>query len=264
MHDFTFHRPSSLADAAAAMQSAGEGKFMAGGQSLLPVMKLDLAEPTDVISLTGLSELDGIRVEGDALVVGAGSTHAEVADSEVVRGSIPALADLAGRIGDPQVRNRGTLGGSVAHADPAADYPAALVALGVTVVTDRREIHVDDFFLGMFETALAEDEIITAVRFPIPDKAAYAKFPNPASKYAVVGVMVAQSGSGVRVGVTGAGTAVFRAAEIEAALSASFAAAALDLVEVGANGLVSDTDASAEYRAHLVGVMARRAVEACG
>ncbi len=264
MHDFAFHRPSSLSDAVAAMQAAGEGKFMAGGQSLLPVMKLDLAQPTDVISLAGLGELRGIRVEDGAVVVGAATTHAEVADSDVVRGSIPALADLAGQIGDPQVRNRGTLGGSVAHADPAADYPAALLALGATVVTDRREIPADDFFQGMFATALAEDEIVTAVRFPIPDGAAYAKFPNPASKYAIVGVMVARTGSGVRVGVTGASPTPHRASRFEAALAADFSPSAIAGITIDPSGLASDPDASAAYRAHLVGVMAKRAVEACG
>ena len=264
MQDFAFHRPSSLADAVAAMQGAEDGKFMGGGQSLLPVMKLDLAAPTEVISLAGLSELAGIRMEGEVLQVGAASTHTEVGESETVRTSIPALAELADGIGDPQVRNRGTLGGSVAHADPAADYPAALVALGATVVTDRREIAAEDFFQGMFATALGEDEIITAVRFPVPDAAAYAKFANPASKYAIAGVMVARFGSDVRVAVTGAGPSVFRAGSFESALSADFAASALDGIGVDPGDMAEDGDASAAYRAHLVGVMAKRAVEACG
>ncbi len=263
MQDFAFHRPSSLADAVAAMQAAGEGKYMSGGQSLLPVMKLDLAQPSDVISLAGLGELQGIRLEGDTLVVGAASTHAAVADSEHVRDSIPALAALAEDIGDPQVRNRGTIGGSVAHADPAADYPAALLALGATVVTDRRQIAADDFFQGMFATALAEDEIVTAVRFPVPEQAAYAKFPNPASKYAIVGVFVAKTGTAVRVGVTGATPTPHRATKYETALTADFSPGALDGIRIDPAHLTSDPDASAEYRAHLVGVMARRAVEAC-
>jgi carbon-monoxide dehydrogenase medium subunit len=264
MEDFAFHRPDTITAAQEAIQGAEDGKFMAGGQSLLPLMKLDMAAPDTVVSLAGLEELRGIIREGDTLVVGAATTHSEVAQSDEVVGAIPALAGLAGRIGDPQVRNRGTLGGSVAHADPAADYPAALVALGATIVTDRREISVEDFFKGMFETPLEDDEIITSVRFPVPEAAAYAKFPNPASKYAIVGVMVARGSDGVRVAVTGAGPGVFRASEFEAALDADFSASAVDGVSVPAEGLLSDTDASAEYRAHLVGVMVRRAVEACG
>ena len=263
MDDFTFHRPGTVAEAQKAMQDADAGKFLAGGQSLLPIMKLDMAAPSDVVSLAGLDELRGIQRDGDALVIGAGMTHAEVNSSAEVRDAIPALADLAGRIGDPQVRNRGTLGGSVAHSDPAADYPAALVALRATVVTDRREIAAEDFFVGMFETPLEEDEIITSVRFPIPAKAAYAKFPNPASKYAIAGVMVAQNGDGVRVAVSGAGYNVFRVGAMEDALASDFSPGALDGIGVDQDGLVSDTDAGAEYRAHLVSVMARRAVEAC-
>ena len=263
MDDFTFHRPSTVAEAQKAVRGADEGKFMAGGQSLLPVMKLDMAEPSDVVSLTGLEELRGIRREGEALVIGAGMTHAEVSESAEVRDAIPALAGLAGAIGDAQVRNRGTLGGSVAHNDPAADYPAALLALGATVTTDRREISADDFFMGMFETPLEQDEVITSVRFPVPESAAYAKFPNPASKYAVAAVMVARGGGGVRVAVTGAGQGVFRATAMEDALASDFSTDALAGIEVDAGGLLSDTDASADYRAHLVSVMARRAVEEC-
>lgn len=264
MEDFAFHRPDSVAAAQDAIRGASDGKFMAGGQSLIPLLKLEMAAPDAVVSLAGLNELKGIAREGDVLTVGAGCTHAEVADSADVRGGIPALADLAGRIGDPQVRNRGTLGGSVAHADPAADYPAALVGLGATVVTDRREIGADDFFPGMFETPLEEDEVITSVRFPVPDAAAYAKYANPASKYAIVGVMVAKTGDGVRVAVTGAGSNVFRASNLEEALAKDFSAASVDGAPVAADGLMSDPAASAEYRAHLVGVMTRRAVEACG
>jgi carbon-monoxide dehydrogenase medium subunit len=263
MQDFAFHRPDSLASAQEAVRNADGGKFMAGGQSLIPLMKLDMAAPDTVVSLAGLSELRGITREGDALTIGAATTHAEVAASEAVVDAIPALADLAGRIGDPQVRNRGTLGGSVAHADPAADYPAALVALAATVVTDRREIAAEEFFQGMFETPLEDDEIITSVRFPVPEAAAYAKFPNPASKYAIAGVMVVRSSDGVRVAVTGAAGSVFRAPDFEAALNGDFSTSALDGLAVAADGLISDVDASAEYRAHLVGVMARRAVGAC-
>ena len=264
MEDFAFHRPGSVAEAQATLRGTEDSKFMAGGQSLIPLMKLDMAGPGAVVSLTGIDELRGIEQQDGSLVIGAGMTHSEVAESDDVRNAISALAGLAGSIGDPQVRNRGTLGGSVAHADPAADYPAALVALGATVITDRREIAAEDFFQGMFETPLETDEVITSVRFPVPDSAGYSKFPNPASKYAIAGVMVARNGADVKVAVTGAGTGVFRATAFEEALAGDFSAGALDGASVSADGLVSDTDASAEYRAHLVGVMARRAVEACG
>ncbi len=264
MQNFEYHRPSSLADAVAALRAADEGKLLAGGQSLLPIMKHDLAAPTDLVSLRDVAGLDGIRVEGGELVVGAMSTHAEVADAPDVRSAIPGLAELAGRIGDPQVRNRGTLGGSLAHNDPAADYPAAVLALNATVVTDRRRIAADDYFRGMFATALDDDEIITAVRFPVPERAAYAKFPHPASKYAIVGVMVAKFPDGVRVAVTGAGRSVFRVPAMEEALEADFSPGALEGITVDAAELTSDLAAGPEYRAHLVGVMARRAVEACG
>lgn len=263
MDNFDFQRAGTVDEATSAVSSADAGKFLAGGQSLIPILKLGMASPDRLVCVKRLDELRGIERDGDVLVVGAATTHAEVAESEVVREAIPGLADLASRIGDPQVRNRGTLGGSIAHADPAADYPAALVGLGATVVTDRREIAAEDFFQGMFQTPLEADELIQAVRFPVPERAAYAKFPNPASKYAIVGVMVAQSDGAVRVAVTGAGPGVFRASEMEDALSSSFDGGALDGIEVDADGLTSDLDASAEYRAHLVKVMAKRAVEAC-
>ena len=207
-----------------------------------------------------MAELTGIRRDGDTLVVGAASTHAEVASSDVVRAAIPALAHLAGHIGDPQVRNRGTLGGSIAHADPAADYPAALLALAAAVATDRRQIAAGDFFTGVFQTALEPDEVITAVRFPVPARAAYEKFGNPASRFAIAGVFVAQGAGGVRVAVTGAGTQPFRVSAYEAALSARFAPDALESASIPPDDLVSDLHAGAEYRAHLVGVLARRAV----
>ena len=264
MNDFNFHRPKTVADAAAALEAAEEGKLLGGGQSLLPVMKLDMAQPTDLVSLAGVEELRGIREDGDSIVVGASSTHADVETSDLVKTKIPALAALAGRIGDAQVRNRGTLGGSIAHADPAADYPAAVLALGATVVTNRREIAADDYFKGLFETALDEGEIVVAAKFPVPKRAAYAKFPSPASKFAVVGVMVAETASGVRVAVTGAGECAFRVADMETALGGNFAAEALDGISVPSDELNSDTDASPEFRAHLVGVMARRAVAAAG
>jgi len=264
MQGFAFHRPASVDDAVSALKAAGEGgKLLAGGQSLLPVLKLDLAAPTDLISLADVEGLKGIKEEGDIVVIGAAATHAEVAESGVVKRRIPALADLAGRIGDPQVRNRGTIGGSIAHADPAADYPAAVLGLGATVVTNSREIGADDFFVGMFATALAEDEIITAVRFPAPSRAAYAKFPHPASKYAIVGVMVSEGPAGIRVGVTGATPVAFRATAMEEALAKDFSPEALAGNGVDSDDLLSDADASADYRAHLVSVMARRAVQAC-
>ncbi len=263
MQDFNFHRPRSIDEAKQALQTAGEAKLLAGGQSLLPVMKLDLAAPSDVVSLRNVPDLGGIEAQGGQLLIGAATTHADVAASEVVRSAIPALAELAGGIGDPQVRNRGTLGGSVAHADPAADYPAALLALDATVVTDDREIPAQDFLGLMFETALADDEIVTAVRFTVPQAAAYEKFANPASKYALVGVMVAQTADGVRVAVTGAGYGPHRSEALEAALGSDFSSAAIDAVEVVGANLLDDGDASADYRAHLIKVMAKRAVEAC-
>lgn len=264
MYDFEYHRPTSVADAVASLRDVGEGKVLAGGQSLLPVMKHDLASPSDLVSLRDVAELRGIGREGGTLTVGSMTTHAEMAESDVVRDAIPGLAAMALLIGDAQVRNRGTIGGSTAHNDPASDYPAALLALDATVVTDRREIGADDFFQGMFTTALEEDEIITAVRFPVPEKAAYAKFSNAASKFAIVGVMVCKGAGGVRVAVTGAGPAVFRVEAMETALTASFSAGAIADVSVSSDDLVSDLEAGADYRAHLVGVMARRAVEACG
>jgi carbon-monoxide dehydrogenase medium subunit len=260
---FEYKRPGDLAAAKQILMADDEAKLLAGGQSLLPMMKLDLAFPTQLVSLAGIAELQGIRREGDALLIGAASTHAEVAASPQVLGAIPALAALARDIGDPQVRNRGTLGGSVAHADPAADYPAALLALSASIHSDRGQHDADGFFQGLFECALAEDEIITAVSFPIPEAASYQKFPHPASRFALVGVFVAKTGSGVRVAVTGASAKVFRVPSFEQALSGNFAASSLEGVSVDTTGLRDDADASAEYRAHLVGVLARRAVEAC-
>lgn len=263
MQDFAFHRPKSLAEAVSALERADEAKLLAGGQSLLPVMKLDLAAPAALVSIRHLDELRGIRKDGDRLIIGAATTHAEVSRSVDVRAAIPALAELAGDIGDPQVRNRGTLGGSVAHNDPAADYPAALLGLDAVVETNRREIPAEDFFQGMFATALDPAEIITGVSFAVPRAARYAKLANPASRYAIVGVMVARFADGVRVAVTGAGPGVFRVAGMEKALEARFAPEALDGMAVPEDELVGDSFASAAYRAHLIGVMARRAVAAC-
>jgi len=264
MNDFNFHRPQDVAAAVATLKKAAEGKYLGGGQSLLPVMKLGLAAPTDLVSLAGLAGLKGFKLDGKALVVGAGNTHAEVAGSAEVKKAIPALAALAEHIGDAQVRNRGTLGGSLAHDDPSADYPAAVLALDATVQTDRRAIGADAFFQGLYQTALQPDELITAVRFTVPEKAAYAKFPHPASRFALVGVMVARTPAGVRVAVTGAGPGVYRIPELEKALTARFSPDAVGTVRISASGLNSDGFASAEYRAHLVGVMAKRAVAACG
>ena len=262
MYEFNYHRPETLEAVAAALAAAADGQVLAGGQTLIPTLKQRLASPSDVVDLGGVAGLGGVRREGDAIVVGAMARHAEVAASAEVRNAIPALAALADGIGDPQVRNAGTLGGSIANADPAADYPAAVVGLGGAVTTDRRTIAGDDFFTGLFETALAEGEIVVSVRFPVPRRAAYVKFPNPASRYAIVGVMVAETGGGVRVAVTGAGGCVFRAGAMESALAASFTPEAIRDVQVPSDGLNEDIHASAEYRAHLVGVMARRAVAA--
>jgi aerobic carbon-monoxide dehydrogenase medium subunit len=262
MKDFAFHRPTTIKDAVALLKHHAGGKFLAGGQSLLPVLKLELAEPTDLISLAHVKELHDIRHDGGNLAIGALVTHDQVHRSPEVKKAIPALATLAGGIGDAQVRNRGTLGGSVAHADPAADYPAAIVGLGATVVTDRRKIAAEDFFTGLFQTALAADELVTAVHFPVPRRAAYAKFAHRASKYALVGVFIAETSGGVRVAVTGAGPKVFRVPAFEAALGKKLDASALDGLTVPSAGFNSDGEASAEYRAHLIGVMARRAVQA--
>ena len=263
MQSFRYHRPASLSEALATLRDHEDAKALAGGQSMVPAMKHDLAAPAALVSLRDLDELKGIQAEEGALTVGAMTTHAEVAASEIVQASIPALAELAERIGDPQVRNRGTLGGSIAHNDPSADYPAALVGLASTIVTDRREIGADDFFRGLFTTALGDDEIITAVRFPVPQAAAYAKFPSPASKYAIVGVMVTRTADGVRVAVTGAGNGVFRVGEFEEALEAEFSPEAVPGYTGSTEDLVSDLEASAEYRAHLISVMTRGAGESC-
>jgi carbon-monoxide dehydrogenase medium subunit len=223
-------------------------------------MKMRLANPSDLIDISKLKELSYIRTSGDAVVIGAATTHFEVATSTEVTKRIPALAYLASIIGDPAVRHKGTLGGSVANNDPAADYPAAVLGLNASVKTNRRVIAADEFFTGMFSTALSDGEIITEVSFPIPKKASYKKFPNPASRYAMAGVFVAQTGTGVRVAVTGAGPCVFRVPAMETALAKNFSASALEGISIDADGLNSDIHGSAEYRAHLVGVMARRAV----
>ncbi len=262
MYEFNYQRATSPDAAAKAVAGAEDGKYLAGGMTIIPTMKQRLAQPSDLVDLGAIAELSGIRREGDELVIGATTTHAEVAASADVLGAIPALAELASHIGDPAVRARGTIGGSIANADPAADYPAAIVGLGATVQTNTRSIAADDFFTGLFETALGDDELITAVRFPVPSRAGYAKFPNPASRYAVVGVMVSEGSAGTRVAVTGAGPSVFRVAEMEQALGGSFSSDAVAGISVAAAGLNTDIHASDEYRAHLVTVMAKRAVDA--
>ncbi len=263
MYQFEFHRPKSLSDAVAVLEANEDAKALSGGQTLLPTLKQRLAAPTDVVDLSGVAELKGISVSADTVTIGAFTRHVEVAKSAEVAKAIPALADLAAHIGDPAVRNMGTIGGSVANNDPAADYPAALLALGATIHTNKRTIAADAFFKGLFETDLGAGELITKFTFPIPKKAGYAKFPNPASRYAMVGVFVAETASGIRAAVTGAGPGVFRSKEIEAALAGGLAAS-LDGVKVPATGLNSDMHGSAEYRAHLITVMAKRAVAAAG
>jgi len=264
MYDFTYTRVNSAADAATKLKADDEAKIVAGGMTLIPTLKLRLAKPTALIDLGGAKDLVGIKVDGKSVTVGAMTTHGAVAASAEVKKAIPALAHLAAHIGDPAVRNRGTIGGSVANNDPAADYPAGVLALGATIVTNERQIAADDFFKGMFETALNPGEIITAVSFPVPEKAAYMKFPNPASRYAMVGVFVAKTASGVRVAVTGAAPSVFRQKDMEAALARKWAPESVEGIKQKPDGLNSDIHGSAEYRAHLVTVMAKRAVQAAG
>lgn len=261
-YPFTYRRAATLADAEAALNGSADAKLLAGGQTLVATMKQRLASPSLLIDIARLPELRFIRREGNALVIGAGSRHHDVVISQDVRSAIPALCELAETIGDPAVRHRGTLGGSLANNDPAADYPAAVLALGATITTTRRAIAADDFFQGMFTTALGEGEIVTQVSFPIPEKAAYAKFKNPASRYAIVGVFVTKNASGVRVAVTGAASSVFRVPEMEAALTKSFTPDSVAAIAIPSDDLNSDIHASAEYRAHLVTVMAKRAVKA--
>ena len=262
MYPFAYHRPDSLAKAAELLAGA-DAKALAGGHTLLPTMKMRLASPASLVDLSRLAELKGIDVAGGTVTIGAATTHAEVANSAAVAKAIPGLAALAGGIGDPAVRHKGTIGGSIANNDPAADYPAACLALGATIVTNKREIGAEQFFTGLFETALGEGEIIVKVKFPAPQACAYAKFRNPASRYAIVGVFVAKTAGGARVAVTGAGSAgVFRWKEAEAALSANWSEGAVAGLKASASGLNSDIHADAEYRAHLIGVMTKRAVAA--
>jgi carbon-monoxide dehydrogenase medium subunit len=262
MYPFNYRRARSVAEAAEAISKNEDTKLLAGGQSLVATLKLRLSRPSDLVDLGSIAELRGIRSEAGAVTIGAMTRHAEVAASSEVRKAIPALAGLAGSIGDRQVRNMGTLGGSLAHNDPSADYPAAALGLGATIHTNRRSIDADRFFTGMYETALGAGEIITAVTFPFAKRAAYMKIKNPASRYAIVGVFVAETAGSVRVAVTGAAPCVFRIAEMEKALAAKFAPASVASIKIPEKGLNADLHAGADYRAHLITVMARRAVEA--
>jgi carbon-monoxide dehydrogenase medium subunit len=260
MYPFQYQRPDSIPAAVAACQ--GDARYLAGGQSLVQAMKLRLSSSETLVDLAGIGVMAAIALEGGRVIVGATAKHAAVAASPDVGKAIPALAELAGGIGDQMVRNMGTLGGSIANADPAACYPSAVVGLGATVHTDRRKIAGDDFFTGLYETALQPGELVTAVEFPVPTRAGYVKFKQPASRFAMVGVFVSQSAGGVRVAVTGAKSHVFRATEIEAALNASFTPAAAKAVKLSSAGINADLHASAEYRAAMIPVMAARAVEA--
>ncbi|MBV8791755.1 MAG: xanthine dehydrogenase family protein subunit M [Pseudolabrys sp.] len=261
MYNFTYHKPTSVRQAANLLAKNPEAKLLAGGHSLIPVMKQRLAQPSALIDLNQIEDLAGIELKGRSIVIGALTRHADVANSKVVQEALPALAEVPGSIGDPQVRNRGTLGGSVANNDPNADYPAACLGLGATIITNNRRIAADDFFTGMFSTALEENEIITKVSFPIAKKAGYEKFKHPASGFALVGVFVSKRGADIRVAVTGAGAnGVFRVKSFEEALKKRFAAKSIEGMTIPANGMNSDIHAGAEYRAHLVGVLARRAL----
>ena len=261
MYNFTYHQPATLRQAVNLLAKNEDAKLLAGGHSLLPVMKQRLASPTAIIDISRLPELVGVEVKGRSVVIGAGTTHSAVETSDVLRGAMPALADMAGEIGDPHVRHRGTIGGSLANNDPNADYPAAALGLGASIITNKRRIPADEFFQGMFSTALEPNEIITKVQFPIAKKLAYQKFKHPASGFALVGVFVSKRGSEVRVAVTGAGAnGVFRVPEFEEALKKRFNPKSLEGLSVSPDGMNNDIHAGPEYRAHQVGVLARRAV----
>ena len=263
MYAFELRKAQSVS-AAASILAQTAGKPLAGGQTLIAAMKFRLAQPGTLVDLSGIAELKGIRREGDTIVIGAMTTHTEVAASDVVKTAIPALAALASKIGDRQVRNMGTIGGSIANNDPAACYPAAALGLDATIETNKRQLSAETFFKGMYQTDLAADELIMALRFPIPTKAAYEKFRNPASRFALVGVFVAATKQGVRVAVTGAAGSVFRSKPLEDALAKNFMAGAAQAVKIDSSGLNGDLHASPEYRAHLIPVLAARAVMACG
>ena len=261
MYDFTYQRASSQGDAIAKYTDADDGRFLAGGMTLIPVLKQRLDQPTDVVDLGGLDELRGVSEQKGAIVIKAMTNHHDVNTADLVREQIPSLANLAGTIGDQMVRNRGTIGGSLANNDPAASYPSAILALNATITTDKRSIMADDFFTGMFDTALEEGELITSVSFPIPEQAGYKHFPNPASRYPIVGAFVAKTGGVVRVGITGAGPCAYRQTEFEDAWAdGNLDPEKIKDIKISPDGLNSDIHASAEYRAHLINVMARRAI----
>ena len=262
MYDFEYHRAASVDDAKSKFGGADDARYMAGGMTLLPVLKQRLDQPSDLVDLGDLDDLRGISEDGGNVVIKAMTVHHAVNTSDLVRSKIPALAHLAGTIGDPMVRNRGTIGGSLANNDPAASYPSAVLALNAAIHTDQRTIAADDFFEGMFTTALDEGELITGVSFPVPEAAGYMHFPNPASRYPIVGVFVAKTADGARVAVTGAGACVYRVPEMEEALNANWSPDAVAGIKVSADDLNEDIHASAEYRAHLVTVMAKRALAA--
>src|SRR3954467_15859537 len=266
MYQTTYHRPSSVDEAAAAFAKGTEAKYLAGGHTLIPVMKQRLAAPSDVIDLGRIKELVGIEASGDTLTIKAATTYFDITQSADVKRTIPAIAHLTSMLGDPQVRYRGTIGGSIANNDPAADFPAAVLALGATVKTNKRSIAGDDFFKGLFSTALADGEIITAISFPIPAKAGYSKMRHPASRFALTGVFVVKTKAGeVRVAATGASqNGVMRVPAIEAALKTNWSPGALDNVKISADGLLTDIHGSSSYRANLIKVMAQRAVTAAG
>jgi carbon-monoxide dehydrogenase medium subunit len=263
MYEFKYQRPTSVRQAANMLAKDSDAKILAGGHSLLPVMKLRLAKPSQIIDIGRIEGMNAIELKGRSIVIGAMARHVEVANSQTVKDALPVLAQLAGEIGDPAVRHRGTLGGSLANNDPNADYPAAVLGLGATIITNKRRIAADDFFKGLFETALEPDEIITKVSFPLAKKAAYMKFKHPASGFALVGVFVSKRGSDIRVAVTGAGAnGVFRVKSFEEALKKRFSPKSIEGMTVPAEGMNTDIHGSAEYRAHLIGVMARRALAA--
>lgn len=264
MYDFAYHKPATVADAVKLLSADSDARPISGGQTLLPALKHRLNKPTSLVDLSGIAELRGVKRDGNKIIIGAMTKHAEVANNPEVKAAIPMLAQLAGNIGDNQVRNRGTIGGSVSNNDPAADYPSAVVALNATVVTSSRRIAADDFFQGMFTTALEPGELLVAVEFPIPEKAGYAKMKNPASRYVMAGAFVAKTGGQVRVAINGAAACVFRQTEMEAALAANWSPAAVAGIKQPADDMNSDIHGSAEYRAHLVTVMAKRAVAAAG
>jgi carbon-monoxide dehydrogenase medium subunit len=264
MYETKYHKASSIEDAVSLIGKSDDGKLLSGGQTLIPTMKARLAAPADLVDVSGIAHMHGINVSGSTITIGAATTHAEVAGNADLQAACGSVACLAAGIGDAAVRHKGTIGGSVANNDPAADYPAALLALGATIKTNTREIAADDFFVGLFETALEDDEIIISVSFDAPTKAAYAKFPNPASRYAMVGVFTAQTADGARVAVTGAGSdGVYRQSDMEAALDKAWSTDAIADVQVGSEGIMSDMHGGAVYRANLVKVMASRAVAGC-